>query len=248
MFAIVHNARQESKCLLHHNPAYAHFMSTPAERLKTAREVSGYPNAKVAAEAMGVKVATYIQHENGTRGLPAGRADRYARFFRTSPEWLLFGKEIGRPTEPAQLGPQVSIQGEVAAGVFKERMEFPEDEWTTFTGRADCDVPLSQRFGLRVAGDSMDIIYPPGSILECARYWGDTIIPNGKRVIVQRTHENGTVETTVKEYLVDGQGVTWLLPRSRNPAFQAPFRCDQPESGIVDIRVVGVVLASTIYE
>lgn len=54
---------------------------------------------------MGVSVATYIQHENGTRGFPADRAQRYARFFRTTPEWLLYGRETGERVDLAQLGP-----------------------------------------------------------------------------------------------------------------------------------------------
>lgn len=67
-------------------------MSTAAQRLKAAREKAGYDTAKSAAEAMGVAVATYIQHENGSRGYPADRAQRYARFLRVTPEWLIYGR------------------------------------------------------------------------------------------------------------------------------------------------------------
>ena len=85
-------ASQESKCLLHYSLPYGGVMDTPADRLKLARERAGYKDAKSAAEAMGAKVSTYLQHENGTRGLPASRAQRYGRFFRAAPEWLLYGK------------------------------------------------------------------------------------------------------------------------------------------------------------
>jgi len=67
-------------------------MDSPADRLKRAREAAGYASASSAAEAIGVAPATYAQHENGTRGFPATKADRYARFFRTSPEWLIYGR------------------------------------------------------------------------------------------------------------------------------------------------------------
>jgi SOS-response transcriptional repressor LexA len=249
MLAIMHNASPLGKCLLHHPVHYLARMGSPAERLKKAREAAGFPSAKAAAEAMGVSVATYIQHENGTRGFPADRAERYARFFRTQPEWLLYGKvRNSGGASFTELGPQIPIQGAVAGGVWRERMEYPEDEWTSFTGKPRVDAPLSQRFGLVVEGDSMDQLYPPGTILECVRYWGDEPIPNGRRVIVQRTRDDGTVEATVKEYFEDDDGVIWLIPRSNNPAFQAPFRCDQPESGVTDIRVVAIVIASTRYE
>lgn len=221
---------------------------TAAERLRAAREKAGYNSAKAAAEAMGVSVATYVQHENGTRGYPAPRAQRYARFFRTTPEWLLYGRELGERTTPAELRPWIPIQGAVAAGVWRERLEFDETEWERFTGAPHIEAPLSHRFGLRVEGDSMDLLYPPGTIVECVRYWGEHEIDNGRRVVVQRTGDDEMVETTIKEYFEDKDGVVWLVPRSSNPAFQAPFRCDVPEPGVTDVRIIAIVVASTRYE
>lgn len=233
---------------MHHEESYLRAMETPSDRLKRCRIEAGFATAKEAAEAMRISVATYIQHENGTRGFPAAKAQRYSRFFRTTPEWLLYGREAGDRVEPTQLGPLIPIQGAVAAGVFRDRLEYPEEEWEMFTGAANVDAPIKQRFGLRVEGDSMDLLYPPGTILECIRYWGDFSIPNGRRVIVQRVRQDDGVETTVKEYMEDKDGVVWLIPRSSNPAFQAPFRCDQPEQGITDVRVIALVVASTRYE
>lgn len=238
----------ERKCLLHHRTVYRDPMESPAERLKAAREKSGYESAKGAAEAMGVAVPTYVQHENGSRGYPASRAARYARFFRTTPEWLLYGREATENLQAAQLGPQLPIQGEVAAGVWREAMEYPQEEWTFFTGSPDVRAPIQQRFGLKVVGNSMDIPYPPGTIIECVRYWGNEPIPNGKRVVVQRTSINGDIETTVKEYQRDANDIEWLVPRSTHPEFQAPFRCDQPGEGVEKIEIVAWVVASIRYE
>jgi transcriptional regulator with XRE-family HTH domain len=69
-------------------------METMGERLRAARTKAGYPSAKAAAEAMGVAVSTYIQHESGTRGY-GHRVARYAKFFRVRPEWLAFGSDDG---------------------------------------------------------------------------------------------------------------------------------------------------------
>lgn len=248
MNTMMHNASHDVKCQMHQRRIYLEPMSTASERLKAAREKSGYSSAKSAAEAMGVSPATYIQHENGTRGFPAARAQRYARFFRTTPEWLLYGRELGERTTPAELGPAIPIQGAVAAGVWRERLEYDESEWETFTGAPHIDAPLSHRFGLRVEGDSMDMLYPPGTVVECVRYWGEKVIANGKRVVVQRVSDDDTVETTIKEYMEDKDGVVWLVPRSSNPAFQAPFRVDKPEPGVVDVRIIAIVVASTRYE
>ena len=233
---------------MHHRNDYSEAMTSPAIRLKNARIDAGYSSAKLAAEAMGVSVPTYIQHENGTRGYPADRAQRYARFFRTTPEWLLYGRNTTDKAEPVSLGPQIAIMGVVAAGLWREVMEYPQSEWNTFTGAANVNAPLSERFGLRVEGESMDLLYPPGTILECVRYWGDYPVPNGRRVIVQRKRLDGKLETTVKEYLKDASGIEWLLPRSSNPAFQAPIRADQPGDGVESVEIIAVVVASTRYE
>lgn len=213
--------------------------------MKQAREKSGYDSAKGAAEAMGVPVATYIQHENGTRGFPAARAVRYARFFRVKPEWLLYGKASADTV--VELGPQLFVVGEVKAGLFSEAWKRDEDDWKAFTGRADIRAPMRDRFGLVVAGDSMNDLYPEGTILECVSYYGDEPIPSGKRVIVQRTQLDGTVEATVKELVRDSDGVEWLVPRSNNPVHQA-FRGDQPGSGIARVEIIALVVASTRIE
>lgn len=67
-------------------------MDTPAERLRFARQRAGYKTGKGAAKALGFPVSTYLGHENGSRGFPAKKADVYARRFKVSPEWLLYGK------------------------------------------------------------------------------------------------------------------------------------------------------------
>lgn len=217
-------------------------MAGAAERLREARERARYTSAKSAAEAMGVSVATYIQHENGTRGIPADRAERYGRFFRVAPEWLLYGRQRGE--EHAELGPRLFVKGEVAAGVWKEAWEFEPDEWEMFTGRADVASPMQDRFGLRVVGRSMDDIYPPGTIIECIRYHGEDIIPSGKRVVVQRHRIDGTIETTVKELIRTGDGTEWLRPRSSDPSF-LPFRGDEPDTpDVQSIEIIGIVVAS----
>jgi transcriptional regulator with XRE-family HTH domain len=100
MTAIMHDASWPGKCPMHHGRHYDAFMDTPSNRLRIAREKAGYAHAKDAAEAMGVPVATYIQNENGARGISAQKATRYARFFRTTPEWILYGNNDADPATP----------------------------------------------------------------------------------------------------------------------------------------------------
>lgn len=237
----MHNASIGARCLLHQRSNYLWGMSDASTRLRQAREKGSYQSAKAAAEAMGVPVATYVQHENGTRGFPASVAARYARFFRVKPEWLLYGKVDADSV--VELGPRLYVVGEVEAGQYREALRRDESEWQAFTGRPDVAAPLKDRFGLAVSGDSMNLVYPEGTILECVWYFGDEAIPDGKRVIVQRTKRDGTLEATVKELVRDEAGIEWLVPRSSNPAHQA-FRGDQPGEGFVAVEVIARVVAS----
>lgn len=244
MLRIMHIASSNASAFCINSRANAFFMNDSAKRLKEIRERRGYTSAKSAAEAMGVSVPTYIQHESGVRGFPAAKADRYASFFRTTPEWLLYGRQ----TTPAQLGPMLHVKGAVAAGVWRDADEFPQDEWEQFTGRADVATPTKLRFGLRVEGTSMDLVYPPGTILECVKYFGEEVIPNGKRVIVERHRTNDGIEATVKEYFKDDDGIEWLVPRSKNPVYQTPLRYDDPGEGIERIEITAIVVAAIIQE
>ena len=96
----VQYARTIGKCQLHAFAEYEGWMDSPATRLKQAREAAGFTSGREAALAMGISYATYAQHENGTRGFPASRAETYARRFRVSPEWLIYGKGPGPNGDP----------------------------------------------------------------------------------------------------------------------------------------------------
>lgn len=89
-------------------------MTEPFERLQKAREDAGFAGPTEAARAFGWGVSTYLSHENGTRGLRPDTADRYARAFRVTTEWILFGrtKRARAPGSP----PTVPLLGYVAAG------------------------------------------------------------------------------------------------------------------------------------
>lgn len=56
-------------------------------RLRQARRDRGYKTATEAADALNVSRATYLGHENGSRGFKHSAA-RYAAFYRVSLAWL----------------------------------------------------------------------------------------------------------------------------------------------------------------
>lgn len=62
-----------------------------ARRLEQARIKRGFKTPKSAADFFGWVYETYIQHEQGTRGLSRA-ASKYAKAFRVSEGWLLTGE------------------------------------------------------------------------------------------------------------------------------------------------------------
>lgn len=194
---------------------------------------------EVIAERMGVSVPQISRWENGKDGIPSQRLSALSQAYGAP-----IGELLDEDTDFLAPGPTLYIKGSVQAGTFLETWEVMEDDWERYTGRSDISAPLRRRFGLRVVGESMNEIYPPGTILDCVARDPYDDIPNGKRVIVQRRRIGDGIETTVKEYFRDADGIEWLVPRSRNPAFQAPFRCDQPGDDIEAIEVIAIVVAS----
>lgn len=68
-------------------------MSEMSDRLRQARLAAGHKSASGAAKTFGWGVSTYIAHENGQNEYDTERAEVYAKAFKTTPEWLLLGKE-----------------------------------------------------------------------------------------------------------------------------------------------------------
>ena len=139
-------------------------------------------------------------------------------------------------------GPSLHVKGVVAAGRWVEAYEDPAPDWEVMTGRPDVRAPVSHRFFLRVEGDSMDEVYPPGSYIECVSLFGGAEATEGRRVVVMRQREDLMVEATVKE-LVQINGETWFVPRSSNPAHQA-FKATDGGEGIDEVRILAVVVGS----
>lgn len=205
------------------------------ERLAEIRKSKGLTQAALA-ERLGVEQPTVQRWEAGKREPDLTQLMELAAALGVEPSALI------DPDIAVAAGPTLFVKGEVAAGVWRSALESPRTEWQAFTGRADVTAKREHRFGLRILGDSMNEIYPPGTIVECVSVFGHIEPAPGKRVVVLRTNDNGDVEATVKE-LVEQDGDLWLVPRSTNPAHR-PIRIDESKDGIVEIRIAAVVVAS----
>lgn len=205
------------------------------EGLQALRKRRGLSQAKLA-ELVGVEQPTVQRWESGKRLPDLDSLQTLAKVLGVTPGSLLDGDA------PVSIGPTLFIKGEVAAGVWRAAAEWPESDWQSFTGRSDVGAELKHRFGLRVIGDSMDLLYPPGSIIECVSVFGQAEAVPGRRVVILRKNDLQEYEATVKE-LVEQDGALWAVPRSTNLAHR-PFRLDEAEDGILETRIVAIVVAS----
>lgn len=222
-------------------------MSDPAIRLRQAREKSGYASAKGAAEAMGVPVATYIQHENGSRGFPAARAKRYARFFRASPQWLLYGEGSENITTIIETR-NIAVLGRVAAGVWLEQsfLELDLNDLPTIAyDQLSGQFGATDLFAVELSGDSMNLAFPLNTTLICERVpFGLGDIRPGDFVIVER-ESHDLREMTCKRLGENLEGDFLLESVSTNPKFKDPLRIPRStEYEHVDtgIRIIGRVV------
>lgn len=195
-------------------------MQSVHERLQLAREGAGYKRAVEAARAFGWATSTYIQHENGTRGLSRSKAVQYARAFRVSVGWLLNGEGRGpRGIEDKRRRryEEVQVVGAVQAGAWREALEWHEDERYAIALPESDRFPGVPRFALRVVGDSMDRKFEDGWEVVCVRYGDLAIAPkDGDYVVIQR-HDGANVEATLKRLEIRDDGTVWLRPESSNP-------------------------------
>lgn len=180
---------------------------------------------------MGIPPGTYAGHENGHRGFPARRAPEYARRFRTTPEWLLYGRSDERQAAPVR-DQRVPIVSWVSAGNLSEAAEItPEDdEWVLTSG-----LRRSNYFATRVQGDSMDRYSPDGSIIIVD---AEDREPRAGRAYVFSVDG----ETTYKLY--EDEPVIRLEPHSTNP-FNKPIYPRDLRRLVVIGRVVRSMLDMT---
>lgn len=152
---------------------------------------------------------------------------------------------LGKGSEAQRLaGEYIEVRGAVQAGVWRESTEWDEDErYQIVVGPSP--YPLARRFALKVVGDSMDQVYPEGTLLDCLSMYDLPEEPEtGEHVIVERICFDGTRELTVKEFYVAPDGKQWLLARSNNPEFQAPIPAHNGDPKIEETRVCALVIGS----
>jgi repressor LexA len=125
----------------------------------------------------------------------------------------------------------VQIIGEVQAGAWRAALTYPAGDQYELTLPSGDRFPGIKRYGLVVRGDSMDKIYPPGTVVVVVRFADIGQLPKtgDKVVVLRRSSGNAEYEATIKEYERDRRGRHVLWPRSSDPEFQEPFILTSPD-------------------
>lgn len=211
---------------------------TPGEASKSRfflaewREAKGVTQEQLAERA-GTTKATVSRWENSERDPPfnalASIADALgiplANLFHHPREAL-----VDLAPVPSYLQ-RVPLAGEVQAGAWRQVDDLAQTEEVM-------DIPLApayrglRPFALRVVGPSMNLVYPEGTLLICCHLEDLHEQPTpGKRYIIQDRDPDDSVETTVKELVLDDAGRPWAWPRSSHPAHQTPVPLDVGRDG-----------------
>lgn len=206
-----------------------------AEWLKAELAKPGRSQSALARH-LGVVPEIVNRIVHGRRQVKANEADQIREYLSSTEKGTpaTFARIVSKPSPTALL----PVRGTVEAGSWREALlsAFDYEPETLIAPRSVVD---SGAFALRVAGPSMDLLYPDGSFV-VVQPWHGGPLPFGKRVIVERDRD-GLVETTVKELVRGPEGEPELWPRSSHPAHQKPVPYKEEE---VTLRLVGIVIWS----
>ncbi len=152
-------------------------MEEASDRLREARRKAGYKTATAASEAFGWPASSYASSENGHRGITATKAQRYARAFGTTAEWLLYGENEPEQVPSPQPHPPKSnttfmfpVHGSLRGG--SEDYLKASDECIDRVTAPPSLVDIKGAYA----------IYMPGTSMEPRYHEGETLFVNPKKL------------------------------------------------------------------
>lgn len=201
---------------------------------KTIRE-KGY-NQVSASKLLGVSVQCLNQWINNKRNPSIKDIENICEKLGISPSYLVLG-ESKADTIP--------VIGYVQAGLWQEATQWDQSDFKPIYMPTDERFKGKRIYALEIRGNSMNLIYPPGSCVVCVSVedYYDVVgeISSGKKVVVQRKNPmDGTIEATVKQYAKNEYGI-YLMPQSTDPSF-SPIKVDDGCAG--ETKITGVVIGS----
>lgn len=211
-------------------------------RLKAARLAAGYATAADAARALGDNAQNVRDHEADRRNVTPEKAAKYARLYKVEPAHILFGDGHASDSGVSENDNvrMVGLIGEVRAGVFTEIPDEQPQPWEYVPVHLP-EYSRAHLYALQVVGPSMNRYYPDGAaVVVCPT--AEAGIRENDHVVV-RVWRGGLAETTLKEVVVNNDGVE-LWPRSTDPAYQKPIILRTVRDSDEGPEIIGVVVGS----
>lgn len=194
-------------------------------------------------------------------GLPEGEFGRLYNipadpfyFARHGIEWK------GPPIDGAAVVPgarivlrPIEVIGHAQAGVFTELVEWDEpSRYKVNISQDDGFSPEFTRYGIEVRGESMNKVFPDGSIVSVIDFEELGKKPaTGDYVTVLRRDAYGPgFEATIKALQIKDDGTICLWPKSTDPRYQQPLIISPPnderidDAGALDVQIKGLVVGS----
>jgi len=220
------------------------------DTIKELRERAGLSMAGAAKLGGWSSASSYQRYEDPTRFrrafLPMDIAQRLIKAFvgKGSPqiearELLALTQPLGAPSVTAASEAKfIEVIAVVEAGVWREAVELPVEDRKQIPapylpGFEDADV-----FALQVRGQSMNMVYPEGSIAFFVR--PEDLTPAEGHIVVVVSKRGDLYETTLKELGRDNKGKVALYPRSTDPRHQTPIYPNKV--GAESVEVIGVAI------
>lgn len=222
-------------------------MASTARKIREMRKRAGLTQAEFA-EKIGIAQGTVSKWESGKEVPRFESLQRISESLGESLVDLIFDAEHGFKSTDDYGGVSAMVVGAVQAGAWVEAVEWEADDQfrVMLPERRELeDLPL---FGFLVRGQSMNEIFPDGSIVVAIRSYEKYPPRDGDFVVVERIRHDAMVEATIKEYQLDKAGSPWLWPRSDSPEHQSPINLASDDGEIAEIRIIGIVLASVRFE
>lgn len=205
-----------------------------ADRLLKARTAKKLTQTQLG-KALGVTRNAVSLWESGVSQPRAETLRKAAVILEVGFDWLATGRN-------AQLNvvEGLTLQGEIAAGVWHEVTESQEMEFERVPVAPDPSYPVDAQYALRVRGTSVNKIAKDGSLVACVDIMEAGIEIRDRDLVVVERRRGSIVETTIKR-VKKGKAGLELWPESDDPAHQEKLTLG-PRRGDTEVSIKALVI------
>lgn len=194
----------------------------PMNSLKKFREAAGLSQQELG-DAVGLSRQQIYRLETGKNEIKQALAKNLAEVLRIPWKSLILTEDELDIGQIAATIERIPVLGSVQAGAWIEVNPMQDTEEIEYIPVVpDQRYSHARQFALRVAGTSMNRVFPPGQFAVCVDVLESGIQPKNNDIVVVVRRKNGLLETTLKRLKVAPDGSAMLVPESDDPAHQSP--------------------------